>query len=146
MASDLLQFRFALWAGFTVREESGVAEQRIHVVWSRCTTLLSRAPLPVVVYTVSTATVLKAVSVMGPAISRPPGFVPSSVRARFVVDRVALRHVVIPILVFPLSTPPPPSRSLSFHYCSIFIYMLLLPGGQTDEVWGIVQKAMLCLS
>jgi hypothetical protein len=47
---------------------------------------------------------------------------------RFVVDGVALDRVFFECFGFPLP--------ISFHQCSIliFIYMLLLPEGQTGEV------------
>jgi len=42
-------------------------------------------------------------------------FNPRAVHMRFVVDRVALRQVVLPLLWFPLS--------LSFHQCCMFMFM-----------------------
>jgi hypothetical protein len=57
-----------------------------------------------------------------------------SVLVRFVVDKVALGQVSLPVLQFPLS--------VSFHQCSILIviYMLLLPEGQRVEDWNPPKK------
>jgi hypothetical protein len=58
-----------------------------------------------------------------------PGFDPRLVNVRFVVHKVVMGQVSLPILLFPLS--------VSFHQCStlVFIYMLLLPEGRTGEAW-----------
>jgi hypothetical protein len=57
-------------------------------------------------------------------IRRRPRFDPGPVSVSFVVDKVALGQVFL--------------VSVSFHHCSIliFIYVLLLPEGQTSEAWG----------
>jgi hypothetical protein len=62
-----------------------------------------------------------------------PGFDPSTVHMRFVIDKVAL-EVVLPAFLFPLP--------VSFHQHStlVFIYTLLLPEGQTGEAWGPYKK------
>ena len=52
-------------------------------------------------------------------------FDPRSVHVRFAVDEVALGQIFLPVLRFPLS--------VSFHRCSVLIFMLLLPEGQTGE-------------
>ena len=60
---------------------------------------------------------------------RRPEFDPRSVRVIFVVDRVSLGQVALPVLQFPLS--------VSFHQCSIIfcILMLLLPRAEAGEAW-----------
>ena len=69
-------------------------------------------------------------------LSRRPGFDPRPVHVRFVLSRVALWQVFLPVLRF--------SLSVSFHQCSTFtfIYMLLLSEEQTGAAWE-PPKAML---
>ena len=60
-----------------------------------------------------------------------------SVHVRFLVNTVALGQVSLPKPLFPLS--------VSFNQCPtfIFIYMLLLPEGQTDEGWELPKRNAL---
>jgi hypothetical protein len=65
---------------------------------------------------------------------RRTDFDPASVHVRLVADGVALDRVFFEYFSFPLP--------ISFHQCSvlIFIYMLLLPEGQTGEAWEPFEK------
>ena len=57
-------------------------------------------------------------------------FDPRSVHVRFVVEKVSVGQVPVPVLLFPpVSTVPP---LLHTHPVT---YMLLLPEGQTGEAW-----------
>jgi len=58
-----------------------------------------------------------------------PGFDPRLVHVRFVVHKVAMGQVSLPVLHFPLSASFQQSPTI------VFIYMLLLPEGRTDEGW-----------
>jgi len=61
------------------------------------------------------------------AVSRQPGFGPRSVLVRFVVDKVSLWHVFLPVLCFLLS--------VSFRRWSTLNWILLLSEGQAGEAW-----------
>jgi hypothetical protein len=66
--------------------------------------------------------------------SRRPRFFPTSVHVRFVVDKVTLGQVFLQVLrSSPVRIIPPVLHT-------VFIYMLLLPEGQTGKPWEPSKK------
>jgi hypothetical protein len=65
---------------------------------------------------------------------RRPGYDPWLVHMRFMLDKVAMGPVLLPVLRFPLS--------VSFHRCCILIriYILLLLEGQTGGAWEPLER------
>jgi hypothetical protein len=71
-------------------------------------------------------------------LARRPGFDPTSVHVRFVVDKVTLAQYFYEYFRFPLS--------VTFYQFSVllFIHMMLLPDGQSGEDWKATNKQCYC--